>query len=228
LGGGFSPPPGVDPDQFAKIVPLFVGGLTQCGDSSSLINALNVYTTHQEFIQMAIKSVAELEKRAKQASSTGGETYDNPFVEGALRILTSDGMTELIKDATFVKLSDSLNLTCVLNRPDMLKQLNTSSEESYEKARSQKKDIDTVTNFIEGGLLEDMAPSIGPAFVECGGNLRILMQFAQAFSYFIMGNRIADSRDQTSGGGSNPALDKYDKLSPQGVYTTFQCADRGF
>ena len=30
---------------------------------------------------------------------------------------------------------------------------------------------------------------IVPNFVDCGGNLRKLLQFAQAFAYFILGNR---------------------------------------
>jgi len=229
LAGGFPVPEGVDSQEFAKVIPILVSALTQCGGPGALVDALNVFTANDEFIQGAIQSVVTFEQKEENGKAVVSKTtYENPFVEGALTILTSQGMTDLIKDPTFIKLSDSLNMTCVLNRPEVEDAIAENAKTSLAKATNETSafnSIDKITFFIEAGLLADVASSIGPAFVDCGGNLRILLQFAQAFAYFILGNRDRPDREK---GELNPALNKYNNDSPVELYTKFQCAERGY
>lgn len=43
-------PEGVDQAQMAKLIPLFTTALTTCGDSSTFIDAINLFTGQQGFI----------------------------------------------------------------------------------------------------------------------------------------------------------------------------------
>ena len=162
----------------------------------------------------------------KPAAATA-DTRENPVVEGVLQTLTSSGMTDLIKDPKFVKLSNALNLTCILNRPEVSSAIEQKANESLAAAEGSPEgsnSIDVVTYWIEYGLLQDMAGFIGPKYVECGGNLRILLQFAQAFSYLVLANRDEPNR----GSSANPALEKYNAYTPEELYTIFQCKTRGY
>ncbi len=58
----------------------------------------------------------------------------NPYVYGAISLLTSQGMTNLVKDPNFNALSQSLNLTCVVNYPALASVIQTSAEENMQKA----------------------------------------------------------------------------------------------
>lgn len=234
-----------------------VSTLTTCGGSESLLDALSVYTGNQVrrrlhqgpranaltlalspapfsppsqvFINRALSGVNELNKRVSEGKPTAAtaDTRENPVVEGVLQTLTSSGMTDLIKDPKFVKLSNALNLTCILNRPEVSSAIEQKANESLAAAEGSPEgsnSIDVVTYWIEYGLLQDMAGFIGPKYVECGGNLRILLQFAQAFSYLVLANRDEPNR----GSSANPALEKYNAYTPEELYTIFQCKTRGY
>ena len=231
FSGGMGLPPGMSP----KLIPVFVTTLSKCGDATTVLDAVNVFTGHQAFITELIQKFGELEVRAKTATiSATDETISNPFVDNALKTLTSDNMTELILDPSFESLSDSLDLACVMNQPEIQKLVNTSAEENIQKGNeldSGYNSLDKLTYYIEAGLMLDLGKTIMPAFQDCDGNLRILLQFAQAYSHFILGNRRDLSDKQEAGEREqrqevNPALAKYASETPEELYETFQCQSR--
>ena len=50
--GGISElfPPGVDQAKFAKMIPIFTGGLTSCGGPNALLTAFNLFSNEKDFM----------------------------------------------------------------------------------------------------------------------------------------------------------------------------------
>ncbi len=60
--GGFPMPQGVDQAAFSKLIPLFTSTLTTCGNSSTLIDAFNLFASQQEFINRSGPSFLPTER----------------------------------------------------------------------------------------------------------------------------------------------------------------------
>lgn len=232
-------PEGVDQAQMAKLIPLFTTALTTCGDSSTFIDAINLFTGQQEFITSATQMFNEFEKRFDQSGKDGEKTQSpmsNPYVYGALDLLTSRNMTDFIRDPNLAKLSNSLNLTCIVNYPALDKVIQENAEENIKKSKELDagyNSLDKLSYIIQGGLLSDVGTKIVPAFVGCGGDLKSLLEFTQAIAFWIRGNRDADAKlnpklvqSYKEGSSEIPFLKTYMEETPEEVYAAFQCAKR--
>ena len=75
----------------------------------------------------------------------------------------------------------------------------------------------------------DLGSDIVPAFVGCGGNLKNLLQFGQALSFWVTGNRnygprqVSILRDRDL---ENPFLDSYMDMTPEEVNEQLQCKEK--
>jgi len=224
--GGFPMPEGVDQAAFSKLIPLFTSTLTTCGNSSTLIDAFNLFASQQEFINNGIAMFNDFEKRfhsGKGEESKDEDAMSNPYVYGAINLLTSQGMTNLVKDPNFNALSESLNLTCVVNYPALATVIESSAQENMQKASEISDGYDSlnkVSYLIQGGLLSDVGPDIVPAYENCGGSLKSLLQFTQALAFWIDGNR---QESQLKGSEDNRYLEQFSEDTPEELYSRLGC-----
>ena len=179
------------------------------------------------------------------STKKGGETHCTDYqlvcvcaraAIGALDLLTSRNMTNFIRDPNLAKLSNSLNLTCIVNYPALDKVIQENAEENIKKSKELDagyNSLDKLSYIIQGGLLSDVGTKIVPAFVNCGGDLKSLLEFTQAIAFWIRGNRDADAKlnpklvqSYKEGSSEIPFLKTYMEETPEEVYAAFQCAKR--
>jgi hypothetical protein len=230
--GGISDifPPGVDQAKFAKLIPIFTGGLTSCGDSNTLIVAFNLFAKEKDFISSAISLFNDIVDEDKDKDVK--ETRQNPYVDSALTLLTSQNMTNLISSPELDELSESLNLTCIFNYPALSEQIMSSAQgmlNESEKIKAGYNSLDKLSYIIQAGLLMDFGSDIVPAFVGCGGNLKNLLQFTQALSFWVTGNRnyspdqVGVIRDTDK---LNPFWRQYLQRTPEEVNEELRCKEK--
>jgi len=219
-------PPGVDPSKLTKVLPVVTAILSSCGGNNTLIDVFSLATSEQGFITSAVSIFTSIDEKEV---SDNQEISQNPYVRGVLDLLTSENMTDLIKNPTFEKVSNSLNLTCIVTYPAVATLINESASGMLETARSRESSyssLDVLSEVIQAGLLLDMGTHIMPSYMSCGGDVKLLVQFIQALAFWMKGNIEPDPLAE----GSYPRaeetnLKKYRNWDAKDLNKEFKCKE---
>ena len=154
-------------------------------------DAITLFLSQSDFIMQAAGLVQPMMEHGLSSEAMPRDADGtNSFLTGALALLASDNFTSFIASTQLAQLSDSLNLTCVVNHPLVSDAVDAAARHYIAAADAidskSYNSLDKLSNLIQAGLLLDLKTYVIPSFVHCGGSLKLVLQFAQALGYWMV------------------------------------------
>jgi len=234
-------PPGMDQQEVLKLIPQIQMMLQyNCTNANVTTNAWNdaitLFLSQSDFIMQAAGLVQPMMEHGLSSEAMPRDADGtNSFLTGALALLASDNFTSFIASTQLAQLSDSLNLTCVVNHPLVSDAVDAAARHYIAAADAidskSYNSLDKLSNLIQAGLLLDLKTYVIPSFVHCGGSLKLVLQFAQALGYWMTSNMGGDpSFLRTSDSLSSDALGReyFASITPKELHDQLQCSNYAF